>query len=477
MNKDSKIITTLLLVGCLFSSAFVFAENKRPVNHTTAEERRQIEEYFVKVLNGELETEITDPIEENLPEAFEVVQEKKRIYTNRYTTAESIQDVKVEKKTAEQYIILLKELDKEIESIESDKKKALAQLDADVKAEIKVSYQEIEETTVQKFTEKDADFATRKKGLKEAAMKTANNKLEQEKQKLSLSYDQTIQNRQITKETVMKELKQIEFIEPCEIVIGDFFRENTPQYFPVIITCTKLDLNAYKGRLEIEKNDETKALYIEHNRENFEGRVIYRVDIQNNLKLKLIAAEILDKNGDKLVKRFEDFSYKSEVAKTSQAEKENKKKAKEKKYRKRDRYTNSVSNELIVSANNNFCNDFNDMCVNVQYLPLCLYNNHYLLKVGGGISFNNNYEIMAVVKNGLNFKLLSLELGTGIVFRDFNFREIKYLLSAETEFRFTDYLGMNIAYRPADFCIKNNNVNTDWKHTVSFGLTLTGMYF
>ena len=115
--------------------------------------------------------------------------------------------------------------------------------------------------------------------------------------------------------------------------------------------------------------------------------------------------------------------------------------------------------------------------MNVQYLPLCLYNNHYSFKAGGGISLNEDYEIITVIKNGLNFKRLSLEFGTGIVFKNFNFKEMDYVASAEMELRFTDCLGMNIAYMPADFSFANNKVNANWKHTVSVGMTLTGMYF
>lgn len=473
MNKVSKIITALLLFGCLFSSSSVFAENKKFV--TTVEERKQIEEYFVKALNGELETEKDDEAEENTPEALEVVQEKTPNVVERYTPTDSLKEVKIERKTAEQYISLLKGLDKEIATITSEKKKALAKLEADAKAEIKARYQEIEETTVQKFTERDADFAARKKGLKDAAMKAVNNRLEQEKQKTSLSYDQTIQNRMIEKNTLEKELTQIEFFEPAALTIGEFFREtsqSTLQYFPVEISNTRLSLNGFKGRLEIEMGDEEKALYINENKVNFTARVIYKVNVKNDCKLTLLAAEVIDKNNDKVLKRFEEFSYKVEPVKSKEETKKTVKKSK-----KRERYVNSLCNELIVSARNNFTNGFNDVCVNVQYLPLCLYNNHYSFKAGGGISLNEDYEIITVIKNGLNFKRLSLEFGTGIVFKNFNFKEIDYVASAEMELRFTDCLGMNIAYMPADFSFANNKVNAYWKHTVSVGLTFTGMYF
>lgn len=473
MNKVSKIITALLLACYFFSSASVFAENKKSV--TTVEERKQIEEYFVKALNGELENGKGDKVEETSSEVLETVQGKTLNVVERYTPTDSLQEVKAERKTAEQYISLLKKLDKEIGKIADDKKKTLAKLEADAKAEIKASYQEIEETTVQKFTERDADFAARKKGLKYAAMKTVNNKLEQEKQKTSLSYDQAMQNRVIEKNTLEKELTQIEFFEPATLAIGEFFREtsqSTLQYFPVEISNTRLSLNGFKGRLEIEKEDEEKALYINKNKANFKARVIYKVDVKNDYKLTLLAAEVIDKNNDKVLKRFEDFSYKVEPVKSKEETKKTVKKSK-----KRERYVNSLCNELIVSANNNFCNGFNNVCVNVQYLPLCLYNNHYSFKAGGGISFNNDYEIMAIIKNGLNFKRLSLELGTGIVFSNFNFKEMEYVASTEMELRFTDYFGINIAYMPADFSFANNKVNADWKHTISVGLTLTGMYF
>lgn len=375
MNKVSKIITALLLVCYFFSSASVFAENKKSV--TTVEERKQIEEYFVKALNGELENGKGDKVEETSSEVLETVQGKTLNVVERYTPTDSLQEVKAERKTAEQYISLLKKLDKEIGKIADDKKKTLAKLEADAKAEIKASYQEIEETTVQKFTERDADFAARKKGLKYAAMKTVNNKLEQEKQKTSLSYDQAMQNRVIEKNTLEKELTQIEFFEPATLAIGEFFREtsqSTLQYFPVEISNTRLSLNGFKGRLEIEKEDEEKALYINKNKANFKARVIYKVDVKNDYKLTLLAAEVIDKNNDKVLKRFEDFSYKVEPVKSKEETKKTVKKSK-----KRERYVNSLCNELIVSANNNFCNGFNNVCVNVQYLPLCLYNNHYSL--------------------------------------------------------------------------------------------------
>ena len=95
------------------------------------------------------------------------------------------------------------------------------------------------------------------------------------------------------------------------------------------------------------------------------------------------------------------------------------------------------------------------------------------------MSFNDEYEIRALVKNGLSFKKISLDLGTGVVFRnfDFGFKNASYIVSAEMDWHVTDAWGINIGYTPAEFSIKNNNLQPEWNNTVSIGIAFTGMYF
>lgn len=473
ITKKTKVT---ILIGC-FCLSFALAETKTKKTYITEEEQKTIDNYFYAALNGELEEENPIASSEQEEDAVKTISDENFEFEKYVAqiTEIPIQDFKVEKKSAEQYISLLKQLEKEIQNIKDEKIKALNQLEEKNKLEVKAKLQEIEDTTVQGFTERDSEFSARLKRIKEAAIKASNENLEQEKQKIALSYDQTIQNRTIEKNTLEKELNQIDFSEPADLVIGEFFREtaqSTLQYFPVEISNAKLKLNGYKGRLEIERADETKALYINENKNNFAARVIYKVDVINNYKLNLIAAEVIDKNGDKVLKRFEDFTYKVEPAKTVQKED-----AKNKK--KRERYVNSLCNELIISAKNDFSTDINDICLDVQYLPFCLYNGHYTLKLGGGISFNDNYEITALVKNGLSFKKISLDLGTGVVFHnfDFDFKNAGYIVTGEIDWHITNTCGFNLAYTPAEFSIKNNNLQAEWNHTVRIGIAFTGMYF
>lgn len=472
-----------ILIGC-FCLSFALAETKGKKTYITAEEQKAIDNYFYAALKGELEEEKNTFSLEQKDDFVETISDE-TFESEKYVaqvTETPIQDIKIEKKSAEQYISILKQLEKEIQNITEEKTKALNQLEAKNKLEVKTMLQEIEDTTPQGFTERDKEYTDRVKRLKEAAIKATTEKLEQDKQRITLAYDQTIQNRNIEKNTLEKELNQIDFTEPADLIIGEFFRETaqaTLQYFPVEISNAKLKLNGYKGRLEIEKGDETKALYINENKNNFVARVIYKVDVKNNYKLNLVAAEVIDKNGDKLLKRFEDFTYKVEPAKTEQ--KENTKKT-TKKSKKRERFTNSLCNELIISAKNDFSTDFNEICLDVQYLPFCLYKGHYTLKLGGGMSFNDEYEIRALVKNGLSFKKISLDLGTGVVFRnfDFGFRNASYIVSAEMDWHVTDAWGINIGYTPAEFSIKNNNLQNllpEWNNTVTIGIAFTGMYF
>lgn len=469
-----------ILIGC-FCLSFALAETEGKKTYITPEEQKAIDNYFYAALKGELEEEKTTASPEQKDDFVETISDE-TFESEEYVaqvTVTPIQDIKIEKKSAEQYISLLKQLENEIQSIKGEKAKALNQLEAKNKLEVKAKLQEIENTSIQGFTERDSEYSARLKKVKEAAIKAANEQLEQDKQRITLAYNQTIQNREIEKNTLEKELNQIDFTEPADLIIGEFFRETaqaTLQYFPVEISNAKLKLNGYKGRLEIEKGDETKALYINENKNNFVARVIYKVDVKNNYKLNLVAAEIIDKNGDKVLKRFEDFTYKVEPAKT--VKKENTKKA-TKKSKKRERFTNSLCNELIISAKNDFSTDFNDICLDVQYLPFCLYKGHYTLKLGGGMSFNDEYEIRALVKNGLSFKKISLDLGTGVVFHnfDFGFKNASYIVSAEMDWHVTDAWGINIGYTPAEFSIKNNNLQPEWNNTVSIGIAFTGMYF
>lgn len=476
--KTSKKTKATILIGCLCLFA-LGAETKKA--YVTPEEQKVIDNYFYAAVNGELEEDKSPDFpkqEEDSAEtiSYDIYESEETVYQ---ISATSVQNVKIEKKSAEQYISLLNQLEKEIQTIKDEKAKALNQLEAKNKLEVKAKLQEIEDTTVQGFTERNSEYSARLKKIKEAAIKASNEKLEQDKQKISLSYDQTIQNRTIEKDTLEKELNQIDFSEPADLVIGEFFREtaqSTLQYFPVEISNAKLKLNGYKGRLEIEKGDENKALYINENKNNFAGRVVYKVDVKNNYKLNLVAAEVIDKNGDKVLKRFEDFTYKVEPAKTVQKE-DTKKTAK--KSTKRERYVNSLCNELIVSGKNDFSTGFKDICLDIQYLPFCLYNGHYTLKVGGRMSFNDDYEITALVKNGLSFRKISLDIGTGVVFHnfDFDFKNASYVVSGEIDWHIKNYWGINLAYTPAEFRIKNNSLQAEWNHTVSIGIAFTGMYF
>lgn len=469
-----------ILIGC-FCLSFALAETKTKKTYITAEEQKTIDNYFYAALNGELEEEIPIASPEQEEDAVKTISDENFEFEKSIPqiAVTSIQDVRVEKKSAEQYISSLNQLEKEIQNIKDEKIKVLNQLEAKNKSEVKAKLQEIEDTTVQGFTERDSEFSARLKKIKEAAIKASNENLEQEKQKIALSYDQTIQNRTIEKNTLEKELNQIDFSEPADLVIGEFFREtaqSTLQYFPVEISNAKLKLNGYKGRLEIEKADEKKALYINENKNDFTARVIYKVDVKNNYKLNLVALEVIDKNGDKVLKRFQDFTYKVEPEKNVQKE-ETKKATKNKK--KRERYVNSLCNELIISGKNDFNTVFKGVCLDVQYLPFCLYKGHYTLKVGGGISFNDNYEITALVKNGLSFRKISLDLGTGMVFHnfDFDFENASYFVSAEMDWHIKDSWGINLAYTPAEFKIKNNRLQAEWNHTVRIGIAFTGMYF
>ena len=469
-----------ILMGCLCLS-FALAETKTKKTYITAEEQKVIDNYFMAALNGELEEEQNSAPPKKEEEPVEMISDENFESKNSVPqiTVTPIQDVKVEKKSAEQYISLHKQLEKEIQNIKDEKTKALNQLESKNKLEVKAKLKEIEETTSQDFTERDSDYFARLKKIKEAAIKASNENLEQEKQKISLSYDQTIQNRTIEKTTLEKELNQIDFSEPAELIIGEFFREtaqSTLQYFPVEISNAKLKLNGYKGRLEIEKNDNAKGLYINQNKNNFTARVIYKVDVKNNYKLNLVAAEIIDPNGDKVLKRFQDFTYKVEPIKTVQ--KEDTKKP-SKRTTNRERYVNSLCNELIISGKSDVSTGGNDICLNIQYLPFCLFNGYYTLKVGGGMSFNDEYEITALVKNGLSFRKISLDIGTGVVFHnfDFDFKNVGYIVSGEIDWHLKKSWGITLAYIPAEFRVKDNNLQAEWNHTVSIGIAFTGMYF
>lgn len=298
-----KRIKTLIFVSFLasiFTRIFAAGINTAPPPFVaTEEDKQELLNYVDAVLSGDVEIEIISSTPE-LTDEIEKKTDQKEIFTN--TPILSDQTKSDERKSAEQYITLLKELEQEIKDIEEEKNLALIKLESAIKAELKTKIDEIESETKQGFTERDADFIARRSTLKKNLTQSVNQRLEQEKTKLILSFEPKISNRLIQKDTLSEELKKIDFSEPCEIVVGEFYRESTPQFFSVQITCKSLDLD-YKGKIEISSNDEARALYIYNNKNNFSGRVIYKVDV-GNYKKNLMAAEIIDTN-DKLIKRFD----------------------------------------------------------------------------------------------------------------------------------------------------------------------------
>ena len=95
------------------------------------------------------------------------------------------------------------------------------------------------------------------------------------------------------------------------------------------------------------------------------------------------------------------------------------------------------------------------------------------------MSFNENFNITAIVKNGLNFKKMAFDFGVGIVFSKFDFdvRNASLFASAEIDWHITEFCGLNIAYIPAKICLKNSNIQNNFIHSVSIGITFTGLYY
>ena len=549
MNKK---IVSLIFAGCFFT-VVVGAEKKSAVSYPSAEELREVEDQFKNDLNEILSSDC-EPIFDTTrkSEQQEISQEESSEPVPVKNDLEIVQQVKVEKKTAEQYITNIKEIDAEINSIAEQKKMALALLEDKANQEKQTKSKEIEETTVQRFTERNAEFLDRKKELKNSAIQAININLDREKTRINSSYDQMTKNRKITKETILEELSHMVFVDPCEIQVGDFYREAMPQYFSLVINCPKLNLNAYKEWIEIELHDETKALYIEHNKSSFKGKVFYSIDIANDYSLKLLAVEIVDAM-DCLVKRFEKFEYKSESEKKTSPQKTQKKdepaktvvpeaekktspqkaqqslrkdessktvspEAKkepssqkapsskkdepaktvlpEKRTSLRDvnpqakeESTKSFFNQVIVSFKNDFSTgfDFSNAAVNLQYLPFCMLLKNYSLKVGAGVSLNDQENITLLVKNGLyvdffakncieDYPPFVLDVVTGVIFKGSNLENVGYIVSAEIDFRLPNCFGLDIAYTPAEFSFQNNALNCNVKHWVSVGVTLTSQY-
>lgn len=461
----SKKIEACFFIGCLCIS-FVLAENK--TSYVTLEEEKVIDDYFYAVLNAKVEERETN---NNLEENTIVLVD------NVYQKPLQFQEEKVENKSAEKYVEYLREFVKEIELLNIEKEKTLKQLESQSKKKLELRIKEVETETIQGFTEKDSDFYLRVKNNKEDVIQAEQKRLEQEIQRVSIHFGKMIENITIEKERLETELLKIEFRESAELIIGDFVREvsdSTLQYFPMEITNLKLGVNKYKARLEVPKGAEDYALYINNKKENFTAQVIYTIDLKNNYDFILVAIEIFDKTSDKLIKRIENFSYKEDFVEFTH--KESSKKNTEKK---RERYINSICNELIISGKNNFSSDFRELCIDVQYLPFCLYTGNYVLKFGCGMSFNENFNITAIVKNGLSFKKMAFDFGVGIVFSKFDFdvRNASLFASAEIDWHITEFCGLNIAYIPAEICLKNSNIQNNFIHSVNIGITFTGLYY
>ncbi|MCR4954112.1 MAG: hypothetical protein K6A43_08555 [Treponema sp.] len=157
---------------------------------------------------------------------------------------------------------------------------------------------------------------------------------------------------------------------------------------------------------------------------------------------------------------------------------------------KKNIYTKSACNELLLSARlNDFDNNFKDVSFAIQYLPVVLYNNHYSFKFGGGLNFKDDDDLSLFIKNGLGFSVVSFDIGTFVILRNFNFdfnqftfdkniiNKLAFEASAELDFHLTEFLGINLTYIPAEFSFANNTFNADFKHSISTGIALTGRYF
>lgn len=463
MNNNSKRFkaTVLIMAGCFFANAVFAQEN--PKYRTSAAEKKQIEDYFLGVLNGDIVVEKNSKqFEEKEVEVQEVVEELQPEIMKK--DLQEIQASKVETKSSEQYIALLKELNIELKEIQLEKKRVLKKLEDESEVLRKSKFREIDNNLSQGFTEKDSEFLQRKKSQKESASQELTEKLDQVKKKTTLEYDTIINNKFTTIESLKKELSQISFVEQCSVQVGDFFKECTPQYFVVTISCNKLNLNNWKGKLEIEKTGaEQRALFIQNNKQSFSSRAIYRVDItDDDYKLIVIAVELIDESG-KLIKRFEDFDCKPSDEKKEVNHFSGKKKQK-----------TVVGNELSVSGK--MVMHDNSMFTNVEFLPLCITRNNYSFKIGGDICFAiQDYELSAYLKNGLDFKRVGIGIASGVIFRD-GLKDLSYVLAGEFDLHISKAFGLSFSYAPCEFTFENKKINCEAKHVIKVGTTFSARY-
>ena len=465
MNNNSKRFkaTVLIMAGCFFANAVFAQEN--PKYRTSAAEKKQIEDYFLGVLNGDIVVEKNSKqFEEKEVEVQEVIENQQQEVLKK--DVQEIPAPKVESKSSEQYIALLKALNNELKEIQLEKKRVLKKLEDESEVLRKSKFREIDNNLTQGFTEKDSEFLQRKKSQKESTSQELTEKLIQAKKKTSLEYDTIINNKLTTIESLKKELSQISFVEPCSVYVGDFFKECTPQYFIVTICCNKLNLNNWKGKLEIEKTGaEQRALFIQNNKESFSGRAVYRVDVtDDDYRLIAIAVELMDESG-KLVTRFEGFDCKPSDEKQEVNHFDRKKKPKI-----------VAGNELTVSGRMVVHDKTCDMATNVEFLPLCITRNNYSFKIGGDICFDNqDYELSAYLKNGLDFKKVGIGLASGVILRD-GLKDLSYVLAGEFDLHITKAFGLSFSYAPCEFTFENKKINCEAKHVIKLGTTFSARY-
>ncbi len=465
MNNNSKRFkaTVLIMAGCFFVNAVFAQENQK--YRASAAEKKHIEEYFLGVLNGDIVVEKNSKqIEEKEVEVHEVVEELQPEIMKK--DVQEIQVLKAETKSSEQYIALLKELNIELKEIQLEKKRVLKKLEDESEILRKSKFREIDNNLSQGFTEKDSEFLQRKKSQKESTSQELTEKLNQAKKKKTLEYDTVMNNKLTTIESLKKELSQISFVEPCSVNVGDFFKECTPQYFVVNICCNKLNINNWKGKLEIEKpGAEQRALFIQNNKDSFSGRAVYRVDVtDDDYRLIAIAVELIDESG-KLVTRFEGFDCKPSDEKQEVNHFDRKKKPKI-----------VAGNELSVTGKIVIHDNSCDMATNVEFLPLCITRNNYSFKIGGDICFDNkDYELSAYLKNGLDFKKVGIGLASGVIFRE-GFNDLSYVLAGEFDLHISKAFGLALSYAPCEFTFANKRINCEAKHVIKVGTTFSARY-
>lgn len=465
MNNNSKRFkaTVLIIAGCFFANAVFTQEN--PKYRTSAAEKKQIEDFFLGVLNGDIVVEKNSKqVEEKEVELQEVVEEQQIEVMKK--EVQEISASKIESKSSEQYIAFLKELNTEIKDIQLEKKHVLKNLEDEFEVLRKTKFRELDNNLTQGFTEKDSEFLQRKKSQKESTSQELTEKLIQAKKKTSLEYDTIINNKLTIIESLKKELSQISFVEPCSVHVGDFFKECTPQYFVVTICCNKLNLNNWKGKLEIEKaGAEQRALFIQNNKQSFSGRAVYRVDVtDDDYRPIAIAVELIDESG-KLVTRFEGFDCKPSDEKKEVNHFSGKKKQK-----------TVAGNELTVSGKMVIHDNSCDMATNVEFLPLCITRNNYSFKIGGDICFENqNYELSAYLKNGVDFKRVGIGIASGVIFRE-GVNDLSYVLAGEFDLHISKAFGLSLSYAPCEFTFANQRMNCEVKHVIKLGSTFSARY-